>query len=163
MIVFGTPLWKTYLSLRQLLGKGVPQYPAQLFPVVASKRDVLIRVMRLIGHPIVITSECRSCYEQNRLYAQGRTIPGSIITNARCGQSFHNFGVAFDCAFLVAGRPSWSEIHPWETLGKMGELIGLEWGGRWEKFEDRPHFQYTLGHSFRDFQEGNVDYNKLNK
>ncbi len=38
----------------------------------------------------------RSRERQNELYAQGRTAPGKIVTNAQGGQSFHNYGYALD-------------------------------------------------------------------
>lgn len=40
------------------------------------------------------------------------------------------------------GNPSWAEHHNWDRLGELGEAQGLIWGGRWERFPDRPHFEY---------------------
>ena len=93
------------------------------------------------GLPVSLTSAYRTCAEQNRLYAQGRTTPGDIVTKAKCGQSDHNHRIAVDVVPLVQGKASYSvpEAH-WQQLGLLGESVGLSWGGRWKTFKDRPHF-----------------------
>lgn len=66
------------------------------------------------------------------------------VTNARAGQSFHNYGLAVDVVPIVGGKAVWNDGELWERVGKVGEALGLEWGGRW-KFVDKPHFQYPKG------------------
>lgn len=98
----------------------------------------------------LVTCTFRSHAEQESLYAQGRSQPGKIVTNARGGQSKHNFMIngkpaskAFDIAPLVAGKIEWNSSHPvWAHMGEIGESVGLEWGGSWAgKLKDYPHFQ----------------------
>ena len=111
----------------------------------ADARMVWLRLreaMSALGHPIALVEGLRSAKRQDALYAQGRTVAGSIVTNARAGQSWHQTGRAFDVCF--ATPPHWSDEHPWELLGQAGELLGAEWGGRWKR-PDRPHFQVTGG------------------
>ena len=110
------------------------------------------------GYRVIITQTLRTFEEQDELYKIGRQgIPGEKpVTNARGGYSWHNFGRAFDIAFLVRTpegrwRISWDEDLPWEEVGKIGESIGLEWGGRW-KFQDKPHFQYRGGHTLAELR-----------
>ncbi len=105
------------------------------------------------GIELVVTQGFRSPKEQARLYAQGRTTPGPIVTYAMAGTSWHNYGLAFD----VAGFDPVSRfhirypddhllengVHYWEWIGEMGEAQGLAWGGRWKK-PDRPHFQHVM-------------------
>jgi len=98
-----------------------------------------------LGIHIKCTCGYRSIEEQNRLYAQGRTKPGRIVTNARGGYSWHNFGLAADYAFLVNGKVTWD--GPWETFGRIARECGLEWGGDWKRFVDRPHVQWRRGKS----------------
>jgi peptidoglycan L-alanyl-D-glutamate endopeptidase CwlK len=106
--------------------------------------EALIEQAEAAGFPIVVTQTYRSHAEQDALYAQGRTAPGRIVTNARGGFSWHNFRRAFDVAFRrPRGGVSWD--GPWETLGELGEAIGLEWGGRWKGLKDRPHFEHRGG------------------
>lgn len=102
--------------------------------------------MAVIGHPIMITSGRRTAAEQADLFAQGRTKPGPIVTNADGIKtpSNHQSGRAFDVAFLQDGKPSWDDALPWLLLGTVGESLGLSWGGRWTapNRPDRPHFQW---------------------
>lgn len=102
--------------------------------------------MAVIGHPICVTSGIRTAAEQAALYAQGRTTPGKIVTDADGIRTLsnHQRGTAFDVAFLQDGKPSWAEHHPWLLLGTVGEALGLSWGGRWTapNRPDRPHFQW---------------------
>ncbi len=74
----------------------------------------------------------------------------------------HNYGVAFDCAPLsVNGGIDWGNIALFKKVGKIGESIGLEWGGSWKNFPDYPHFQYTAGYSLKDFLNKNIDWLKF--
>lgn len=97
--------------------------------------------MAELGYPVVRTSDRRSSDEQGRLYAQGRTTSGPIVTNARPGQSTHERGEGRDYAFLVNGKPSWEESLPWDVLGRVAQEEGLEWGGTFKSISDRPHVQ----------------------
>jgi peptidoglycan L-alanyl-D-glutamate endopeptidase CwlK len=108
--------------------------------------------MRVAGIDYILTCTYRSDEEQTALYAQGRTAPGSIVTNAQAGQSAHNCedpagnpaARAFDVVPVVNGKPDWDGSHPvWEQVGKIGEAAGLEWAGRWKSFKEKPHFQLS--------------------
>ncbi|MFG6605291.1 M15 family metallopeptidase [Sulfitobacter sp. 1A10445] len=124
-------------------------------PLVGRTAQTMVARMKAAGFPIRVTSTYRSHEEQARLYAQGRTTPGNIVTNAKPGESFHNYGVAFDVVFREQGYDASPEM--WQSLGSVGKALGLEWGGDW-KNPDRPHFSQTLGYTLKDFQSGNVDY-----
>lgn len=89
---------------------------------------------------IKIVSVLRTFKEQDRLYAQGRTAPGNIVTNAQAGQSYHNYGLAFD--FMFPDDPAYqSPRERWERVGRAGEKLGLYWGGN---FGDLGHFEYNV-------------------
>lgn len=103
---------------------------------------------------VIITSTYRDAESQNALYAQGRTTPGSKVTNAKGGQSFHNWKVAFDFVPVVNGKAQWADTALFTKCGEIGESLGLEWAGRWIKFKELAHFQYTNGLTLADFQEG---------
>jgi len=105
------------------------------------------------GISIKVISGLRSYEEQNELYAQGRTKPGKIVTQAKGGQSWHNFGTAFDIGvFSADGKTYYGESKHYKTCGEIGESLGLEWGGRW-KFVDEPHFQLKLGLSISELHK----------
>lgn len=120
----------------------------------------------------------RTVEEQDALYAKGRTAPGKIVTKARGGSSMHNFGIAIDiCQLVDTDGNGTNEKLSYETKidfdgdGKADwmEIVAIfekyqwQWGGRWSKFTDLPHFQKTFGltlpqlqakHKAKDFIEG---------
>jgi peptidoglycan L-alanyl-D-glutamate endopeptidase CwlK len=106
------------------------------------------------GIDVIITSTYRDAESQNKLYAQGRTEPGKKVTNAKAGQSFHNWRVAFDFVPIVGGKAIWNDDALWAKCGEIAEGVGLEWAGRWTKFKETAHCQYTGGLSLADFQAG---------
>lgn len=89
-------------------------------------------------------SECvRTKEEQDALYAKGRTTVGNIVTNAKGSSysSMHMWGVAFDI-FRNDNKGAYYDSDGFFTkVGKLGQSIGLEWGGSWKSFIDKPHFQ----------------------
>ena len=58
-----------------------------------------------------VVNGLRTYQEQHRLYLQGRKTPGSVVTNADSGESYHNFGLAFDFAVVKNGRAVWDQNH----------------------------------------------------
>ena len=101
---------------------------------------------------IFLTDGFRSFERQNHLYALGRTIDDTKrVTDAKAGESFHNYGLAFDVAFI--GPEMYSENNPWNDLGRIGKAHGLEWGGDFsESKRDRPHFQLRYGMQLNEIQ-----------
>lgn len=126
-----------------------------LLPVVRQKAECFIDKCKGVGIDLLVTSTYRDHESQNALYAQGRTAPGKIVTNAKGGQSFHNFKCAIDVVPLVNGKPMWDSKNPvWQQIGAIGKSCGLEWAGDWKKFKEYPHFQYTGGLTLADLQSG---------
>ena len=127
-----------------------------LLPAVATAADRVMVDMEMLGHPVRVVEGYRSLERQAELYVQGRTTPGEVVTKAKPGESLHNYGCAVDFIFRKEGYNATPPL--WETLGTIGEKHGLEWGGRWKGFVDKPHFQMTNGYKLKDFQAGTVDY-----
>lgn len=130
-----------------------------LAPAVQQRAQTLVKAAKDAGIDLLITSTYRSSEEQAALYAQGRTKPGAIVTNARPGDSYHNWRCAFDVVPLRNGKPVWGTTgldgDLWRKIGEMGEAVGLEWAGRWTgKLREMAHFQYTGGLSLADFKAG---------
>jgi peptidoglycan L-alanyl-D-glutamate endopeptidase CwlK len=125
-----------------------------LYPAVKEKAKELIELCKKEKIDLIITSTFRDIESQNRLYAQGRTLKGKKVTNAKGGQSYHNYRVAFDVVPVVAGKAVWNNNKLWKKIGGLGMSIGLEWGGSWQSIHDLPHFQYTQGLTLADFQTG---------
>ena len=102
------------------------------------------------GTQLRVTDGYRSVEEQNSLYAQGRTTPGNVVTRARGGTSYHNYGLAIDVVEMNKGQPVWNNIT--NDVANVGTGLGFEWGGNWSNFPDYPHFQMTQGQSISDLQ-----------
>lgn len=106
---------------------------------------------------IRITQGLRNNAEQDAMYAQGRTAPGKKITNAKGGQSIHNYGFAVDICLIIDGKASWEtskdwdndQIADWYECVKIFALHGWEWGGNWKTFKDMPHFEKRNLNSWR--------------
>jgi peptidoglycan L-alanyl-D-glutamate endopeptidase CwlK len=76
---------------------------------------------------ILITCTLRTQAEQTALYAQGRTVPGHIVTNAQAGKSAHNWGLALDFVPMINGKPEWTGKDPaWAHAISMAESRGME-------------------------------------
>jgi len=103
---------------------------------------------------VLITSTYRDAESQNALYAQGRTLLGKKVTNAKGGQSFHNWRVAFDFVPIVNGKAMWADTALFTKCGEIAESVGLEWAGRWKTFKELAHCQQTFGLTLADFQAG---------
>jgi peptidoglycan L-alanyl-D-glutamate endopeptidase CwlK len=116
---------------------------ATLEPEVRLVATMLIEKAVAQGINVKVIGGHRTYAEQDALYAQGRTKPGKLVTNAKGGYSNHNFGLAFDIGIFSKDGKTYHGEHPdYKRCGMIGESIGLEWGGRW-KFVDEPHFQYN--------------------
>jgi len=130
-----------------------------LVPAVQQRAQALVKAAKDAGVDLLVTSTYRSNEEQAALYAQGRTKPGAIVTNARPGDSYHNWRCAFDVVPLRNGKPVWGTSGPdgdlWRKIGEMGESVGLEWAGRWTgKLREMAHFQYTGGLTLAQLKAG---------
>lgn len=151
---------KRIAELKALIATLLGRKPKSLLPLVKRQSDKVLQEFDKFGYKVMIYQGYRSPEEQDYLYAQGRTRPGSIVTNAKGGYSYHNHGCAIDIVFVENGRPSWAEHHPWNLVGEFGRKHGFEWGGDWVSFKDRPHLEMTLGYSLYDFLSNKVDYKK---
>lgn len=100
---------------------------------------------------IRITQGLRTIKEQNELYAQGRTKSGKIVTHAKGGQSWHNYGLAFDFVLIIDGKVSWNIDKNWKLVAKVFKDAGYVWGGDW-KFKDYPHFEKTFGKTLKEMK-----------
>lgn len=125
-----------------------------LLPVVAIKASAFVAACRAVGIDVLITSTLRDREAQTALYAQGRTTPGKRVTNAKAGQSWHNWACAFDFVPIVHGKAMWNDSRTFERCGIIAESLGLEWAGRWTSFAEAAHCQYTGGLTLADLQSG---------
>lgn len=109
---------------------------------VAANCRKLIELCKAEGFPVLVTSTVRDDEYQAYLYEQGRSRPGSIVTNGK-QPTFHwdKAGLAFDVCKNVKGQ-EYSDAAFWECVGRIGQEIGFTWGGNWKSIVDKPHFQW---------------------
>lgn len=128
-------------------------------------KEELFEIYRQICEALKGRGMCRFAYvirtlaEQEALYAQGRTKPGKIVTNAKPGWSYHNYGLAVDIVMIhdkdgngTYETASWDQTidvdgdgqSDWQEVVNIFKAHGWAWGGDW-KFKDAPHFEKTFG------------------
>lgn len=142
--------------------KPVP-LPTELNPIVKDRMNQLIQKASDKGIAVVITDGFRNATEQDQLYKKGRTTDGNIVTNAKGGESYHNYGLAIDFALKTSsgniiwdmnydgnkdGKPDWNEVV------KIAKGLGFQWGGDWDQFKDYPHLQMDFGLTLADLKNG---------
>lgn len=108
---------------------------AKVHPALAHRAKKIINAAKVDGYELRVVQGLRTFAEQDALF---RKRPK--VTNARGGQSMHNYGLAVDFAFVINGKVSWDDKY-YPKIGKWAMNAGLEWGGMWRKFKDMPHCQ----------------------
>jgi len=107
------------------------------------------------GIDVLIYCTYRDNEQQNFLYAQGRTRKGRRITNAKGGQSEHNYRLAWDCVPMNGGKPEWGNRRSYKLMGEIAATLDISWAGNWKgKFKETAHFSFRDGHSFDYFKKG---------
>jgi peptidoglycan L-alanyl-D-glutamate endopeptidase CwlK len=133
----------------------------QIHPALASAVRATVADLARRGIVVEVVQGLRTYKEQDDLYAKGRTTPGPIVTQARGGQSNHNFGLAVDLCPFTNDKPDWNApMSVWAAIGAAAEAHGLEWGGQWKKFLDKPHVQLpvmTVKECAGCYQAGGLD------
>lgn len=114
----------------------------QCHPRLQAAAAELVNICNSRGLKIKIGECFRSKAEQDELYAQGRTKPGNIVTNAPGSSysSMHQWGVAFDFFKNIKGH-EYDDTSFFREVGAIGKSLGLEWGGDWTSPVDMPHLQ----------------------
>ncbi len=136
---------------------------ADLHPRVRTMAETLLKRAEAASVPLTVTFTLRSMATQTALYDRGRTCPGCIVTNARAGYSFHNFGLAVDVTPTeLLALPRWGDTPAhqartdalWHQVGAIGKAAGFRWGGEFARLVDRPHFEWSGDLSLAQLRAG---------
>lgn len=135
---------------------------AKIHPKLRSECSDILLEIQSKGIDIRITQGLRTIAEQDALYAQGRTTPGSIVTKAKGGSSMHNYGLAVDfCLLRKDGTISFNMTEDMDKDGKKDWMEVVEvfkahgwfWGGDFKSFKDAPHFEKGFGFTLAQIKE----------
>lgn len=118
---------------------------AKVNPALAEKVRAAADGLAASGTFLLVVSGLRTAAEQDALYAQGRSAPGHIVTNARAGYSMHNYGLAVDVVPYLSGSSgqlNWrANTAQFRAMVAALEAQDLIWGGSWKSLPDDDHFQ----------------------
>jgi len=127
--------------------------------IKCSVKNFINDVEKTMGIKLRIIQGYRTYAEQDVLYTQRPK-----VTNARGGESNHNFGLAIDVAEIKNGTIDWEEQETvLSKIAPIGKKWGLAWGGEWNSFVDKPHFEMTFGKTTRDLRNLLETYNDYTK
>jgi peptidoglycan L-alanyl-D-glutamate endopeptidase CwlK len=126
-----------------------------LTPAMRDKCLLFIQKCKEAGVDVIITSTYRDFESQDALFAQGRTVHGPVVTNAKGGQSYHNYRIAFDFCPIVGGKAMWNDIKTFIKCGEIGKSIGLEYAGDWKTFKEYAHLQ-EAGHTLEELRKNHA-------
>lgn len=114
----------------------------RLRPDVAANCLRWLELCKEAGLEVLVTQTVRDKEYQEYLYAQGRTRPGSIVTNGRT-PTFHadNVGCAFDFCKNIKGH-EYDDNAFFHKAAALAKGMGFSWGGDWKSFVDKPHIQW---------------------
>ncbi len=120
----------------------------------------IVEAEHKLGIKLQVVQSLRTNDEQSALYAKGRTEPGPIVTNAKAGQSSHNFGLAIDVFPVfddgkVHFEPKYDNknIELLKQVAPIAKKHGFEWGGDWKSFKDFPHFEMRFGNLLSELRQ----------
>ena len=132
-----------------------------LHPEIRESVIKMLKNLKEAGEIVEISLAYRSYDEQDKLYNKGRndkgevTDPSKVVTNAKGGQSYHNFGLAFDLTvYDKDGKKNWKkDSDSWKKVIDEGKKQGFDAGAEWTDFPDLPHFEKTFGLSQKKLRE----------
>lgn len=151
------------LPTQERISKLHPSIRDEVFNIIQACNNALTGKAKLR-----ITQGLRTFEEQEALYAKGRIVSGKKVTNAKAGQSIHNYGFAVDICLIIDNKiASWNTVKDWDndTIADWYECVkifakfGWDWGGNWKNFKDLPHFEKKGYNNWRKLSKLKKDEN----
>lgn len=135
---------KLHPRVREEVKTGVDSAEAKL-PANYSVR--LVQTLRTFGEQAGIANQDHDGKDND---GDGRIDePDEHVTNAKAGQSYHNYGLAFDFCLLIDGKVSWKIDKYWMIVVDTFKALGYVWGGDFHSIQDNPHLEKTFGFNWR--------------
>lgn len=120
----------------------------ELHPLIREKVRALINQADKAGIRLRVVQGLRTWAQQQKIFDQGRSVESKargekIVTNARPGDSFHNYGLAIDVVPIEQGKANFNTTK-WAEIARIGKSLGFFWGGDFKNLVDKPHFEMTF-------------------
>ena len=163
-----------------------------LIPEFKTKVEQLLSQCEQVGYPMRPFFTLRTPFEQGMLWRQSRSSNqvqdkiqelrdkgaeflafciesvgpqnGRHVTNAIPGMSWHQWGEAVDCFWLLDGNSEWSTRkivngkNGYANYAELAGNAGLDAGGLWSSFKDWPHIQFRkISHPGKIFNLQEID------
>jgi peptidoglycan L-alanyl-D-glutamate endopeptidase CwlK len=135
-----------YLRLQTIGGTFDPRTESTILTLITPAQSKAREFMRVAGATCKLISGTRSYAEQDALFGQRPK-----VTNARGGQSNHNFGIAWDVGifqnghYLTGASNAEDAAYVALSVNIKAHVKGLDWGGDWHSIVDKPHYQLATG------------------
>ena len=151
-----------------ILSKNNQEKIKTLHPEIRNATSSMLTNLKKDNVNVEISLATRTYEEQDRLYSKGRNEKGEIIdeskvvTYAKGGQSYHNFGLAFDVeVYNENGTKNWNkQSEAWQKVINEGKKQGFVAGAEWNDFPDLPHFENSFGNT-QSALRYNIQNNKM--
>ena len=151
-----------------ILSKNNQEKIKTLHPEIRNATSSMLTNLKKDNVNVEISLATRTYEEQDRLYSKGRNEKGEIIdeskvvTYAKWGQSYHNFGLAFDVeVYNENGTKNWNkQSKAWQKVINEGKKQGFVAGAEWNDFPDLPHFENSFGNT-QSALRYNIQNNKM--
>jgi peptidoglycan L-alanyl-D-glutamate endopeptidase CwlK len=149
-----------------LIDKPSADKISKLHPAVRAEMELIVSEINLVLNgraKVRIAQGLRTFNEQDKLFAQRPK-----VTNAKGGQSVHNYGFAVDIVLIIDGKTaSWDvkkdwdgdRVADWDECVKVFAKYGWSWGGNWSSFKDMPHYDKIGFNNWRILQAYKRDAN----
>lgn len=132
------------VEMRPYFGIRSPFEQARLWRQSRSSEEIALKIAGLRGQGAPFLAHClESVGPQN----------GAPVTNAIPGLSWHQWGEAVDCSWVVAGKTEWSTqkkvdgTNGYRVYAEQAQALGLDPGGFWKSLKDWPHVQLRAASS----------------
>jgi hypothetical protein len=137
-----------------------------LHPSIRQEVSELVQLVnsKLTVSKMILTTGLRTFEEQEQLFKKHPN-----VTNAKAGQSYHNYGLAFDFCLSISGVNVWDEfadydndgIYDWSIVVDIFKNAGYFWGGNFKNLHDASHFEKTFSYSWKElygkYIKGNLE------
>lgn len=135
------------IEMRPYDGLRDPFEQARLWRQSRSIEEITAKIAQFVAQDAPFLADCLRRVGPQR---------GDPVTNTPPGISWHQWGEAIDCFWLVDGKAEWSTrrlvngLNGYQVYAAEAAALGLTAGGNWPRFKDWPHVQLRSANNASD-------------